>query len=92
VIVELRGRLESLERRHKRSKADCERRIHELQTALDKPRKQAREEAYRTQHLYFDALSDLLGHLSSDLERHPPDEGAVLVRIRKLLAGERPAA
>jgi phage terminase small subunit len=92
VIGELRGRLESLERRHKRTKADSERRIRELQTALDKTRTQAREEAYQTQHFYSAALSDLLNDLSSDLERIPPDVEAALVRIRKLLAGERPAA
>jgi phage terminase small subunit len=92
VIGELRGRLESLERRHKRTKADSERRIRDLQTALDKTRTQAREEAYQTQHFYSAALSDLLNDLSSDLERIPPDVEAALVRIRKLLAGERPAA
>jgi len=53
---------------------------------------QAREEAYRTQHFYSTAFSDLLNDVRSDLERIPPDVGAALVRIRKLLAGERPAA
>lgn len=92
VIRELRGRLESLERRNKRAKADRERRIRELQTALDATRKQARDEAYRTQHFYASALSDLLNDLRSDLERMPPDVDAALTRIRKLLAGQRPAA
>ncbi len=92
VIGDLRGRLESLERRHERTKAKCERRIRELQTALDKTRIQAREEAYRTQHFYAVALSDLLNDVCGDLERIPPDVEAALVRIRKLLSGERPAA
>jgi DNA anti-recombination protein RmuC len=92
VIRELRGRLESLEGRHKRAKADRERRIRELQAALDKTRMQAREEAYRTQHFYASALSDLLNDLRTDLERMPPDVDAALTRIRKLLAGHRPAA
>jgi hypothetical protein len=92
VIVDLRGRLESLERRHKRLKADCERRAHELEAALDATSMQAREDAYRTQHFYAAALSDLLTDLRDDLERIPPDVETALVRIRRLLAGERPAA
>jgi TolA-binding protein len=36
VIRDLRGRLESLEERHRREQADCQRRIRELQSALDK--------------------------------------------------------
>ncbi len=92
VIGELRGRVEALERRHKRTKANCERRVGELQTALDRTRTQAREDAYRTQHFYAAALSDLLNDLRGDLERIPPDVEAAIVRIRRLLAGERPAA
>jgi uncharacterized protein (DUF3084 family) len=91
VIRELRGRLESLERRHKRAKTERDRRIRELQAALDTTRKQARDEAYRTQHFYASALSDLLNDLRSDLERMPPDVDAALTRNRKLLAGHRPA-
>jgi DNA repair exonuclease SbcCD ATPase subunit len=92
VIVDLRGGLESLERRHKRMKAECERRACELEAALNATSMQAREDAYRTQHFYAAALSDLLTDLRDDLERIPPDVGAALVRIRRLLAGEQPAA
>jgi phage terminase small subunit len=92
VIRELRGRVESLEGRRKRAKADCERRTRALQAALDKTRTQARDEAYRTQHFYAAAFSDLLNDLRAELERVPPDVEAALTRIRKLLAGERPAA
>jgi hypothetical protein len=92
VIVDLHGRLESLERRHKRMKADCERRTRELETALDAASTEAREDAYRTRHFYAAALADLLTDLRDDLERIPPDVEAALVRIRRLLAGERPAA
>lgn len=92
VIRELRERLDSLEGRHKRTKADCERRTRELRAALDKTRKQARDEAYRTQHFYAAAFSDLLNDLRADLERVPPDVEGALTRIRKLLAGQRPAA
>ena len=92
VIREMRGNLESLNDRHKRTKADCARRTRELQAALDKTRTQARDEAYQTQHFYAAALSELLNDLRSDLQRMPPDVEAALARIRKLLAGERPAA
>jgi hypothetical protein len=92
VIRELQGRLESLESRHNRTEAGHKRRIHDLQAALDKTRRQSRDEAYRTQHFYASALSDLLNDLRSDLEQLPPDVDAALTRIRKLLAGHRPAA
>jgi molybdopterin converting factor small subunit len=91
-IDDLRGRLEALEKRHKRAKEDCERRVRELQSALDKTRVQARNEAYQTQHFHAAALSGLLKDLRSDLKRKPPDVETALARIRKLLAGERPAA
>ncbi len=92
VIGELRERLKSLEGRHKREKAAHERRRRQLQAALDKTRMQARDEAYRTQHFYAGALSDLLKDLRGDLERIRPDVEAALRRIRKLLEGQRPAA
>ena len=92
VIGELRGRLKSLEGRNKREKAAQERQRRQLQGALDKTRKQARDEAYSTQHFYAAALSDLLNDLRRDLERTPPDVEAALRRIRKLLEGQRPAA
>jgi len=92
VIRDLQGRLESLEKRHRRGEADCQRRIRELQSALDKTRRQARDEAYRTQHFYAAAFSDLLTDLRRDLERMPPDVDAALTRVRKLLARPRPAA
>jgi hypothetical protein len=92
VIVDLRRRLDSLERRHRRMNAECERRVAKLRRELEKTRAQAREEAYQTRHFYSTALCDLLTDLRSDLERIPPDVDAALVRIRRLLAGERPAA
>jgi phage terminase small subunit len=93
VIADLRRRLEALEHRHKRTKADCERRVRDLQAALEKAQAQARDDAYRTQHFYSAALTDLLNDLRGDLEQTPPDSEAALARIRKLLDdGERPAA
>jgi biopolymer transport protein ExbB/TolQ len=92
VIADLQRRLNSLERRHKRAKADYERRVRELQIALDKSQRQARDEAYRTQHFFSAALSDLLNDLRNDLEPVPPDVEAALAHIRKLLTDKRPAA
>jgi phage terminase small subunit len=92
VIADLQSRLDSREQQYERSKADRERRVNELQTALDKTQSQAREEAYRTQHFFFAAFSDLLNDLRNDLEPVPPDVEAALARIRKLLTDERPAA
>jgi hypothetical protein len=91
VIRELQERLKSVEQRQKRTKADSERRVRELQAALDRTRAQARKDAYQTQHFYASALSDLLNDLLADLERTPPDVEAALVRIRRLLASEDPA-
>jgi predicted nucleic acid-binding Zn-ribbon protein len=92
VIAELRGRVKSLEVRNKRAKATQERRLRQLQAALDRTRMQARDEAYSTQHFFAAALSDLLNDLRRDLERTPPDVEAALRRIRKLVEGQRPAA
>jgi hypothetical protein len=92
VIDELRERLDSLEARHRRAKADCKRRVRELNAALDRTREEARDEAYQTQHLYAIALSDILTELSVDLERIPPDVDAALRHIRKMLPSARPAA
>lgn len=82
----------SLEAKHKRTKGDCERRIRQLQSALEEARVEARDEAYQTQHFYAAALSDLLGDIRADLERTPPDVDAAVARIRKALASDRPAA
>jgi len=92
VIGDLRRRVESLERRHKRTKAECERRVVSCKRHSTRRGCKRAKEAYRTQHFYSTAFSDLLNDVRSDLERIPPDVGAALVRIRKLLAGERPAA
>ena len=92
VIVDLQERLRSLEEEYRRSQAEGERRILELQSALDEARAQARNDAYQTQHFYATTLSELLNDLRSDLEQTPPNVEAALTQIRKLLAGERPAA
>lgn len=90
VISELRERLKSSEERRGRAKADSQRRIRELQVALDRTRAEARKDAYQTQHFYAAALSELANGLLADLERGPPDLDAALIRIRRLLTSERP--
>jgi hypothetical protein len=92
VIEELRGNLASLELDHERACADTELRLRRLQSALDRTRARARDEAYRTQHLYTATLSDLLNELRRDLERSPPDVDRALARIHRMLEGQRPAA
>jgi hypothetical protein len=92
VIAELRARVASLDARHRRVEVRSKRRARELHAALDNARRQARDEAYQTQHFYATALSGLLVDLRTDLERVPPDVDAALNRIRKLLADERPVA
>jgi hypothetical protein len=91
VISDLQERLRSEQERHRRAKTDSERRIRELQAALEKTRAQARKEAYQTQHFYAAALSDLGNDLIADLERRPPDVEGALARIRRLLSSGRPA-
>jgi hypothetical protein len=92
VIIDLVASLDSLERRHRQTTRECEGRINELQTELEATKAQAREDAYQTRHFYSAAVSDLLTDLRSDLERVPPDVEGALIRIRRLLSGERPAA
>jgi hypothetical protein len=90
VIHELRERLKSTEERGARGKANSQRRIRELQAALDRTRAEARKDAYQTQHFYAAALSGLANDLLADLERRPPDVDAALVRIRTLLTSQGP--
>jgi hypothetical protein len=90
VIADLRLRLKALEQRHRRMKADCDRRINKLERALELDRAEAREQAYQTQRLYAAAFADLLEGLRADLEAVPPDLDTALARIRQLLA--RPPA
>jgi hypothetical protein len=92
VIVDLRQRLVTLERRLRRTTADCENRVRELETALQAMEAEAREHAYRMQRFYAASLSDLLRDVQADLENKPPNLERPLARIRELLDGERPAA
>jgi hypothetical protein len=81
VIVDLRRRV-----------ATSERRVRELETALQSAEAEAREHAYRMQRFYATSLSELLRDVQTDLESQPPDVQRALARVRDLLDGERPAA
>ncbi len=92
VIADLRASLASSDQRRRRLEADYEKRIRQLETALDKARTEAREQAYQMQRLYAVGLADLLEGVCSDLDAvHPNVEGA-LRRIRELLASAQPVA
>jgi aspartate aminotransferase-like enzyme len=92
VIVDLRQRLDTLERRLRTTRVDCENRVRALETALQTMEAEAREHAYRMQRFYAASLSDLLRAVQANLEHKPPDVERALARIRDLLDGERPAA
>lgn len=88
VIHDLREQVKSAEERRARARADSQRRIRELQAALDRTRAEARKDAYQTQHFYAVALSELATALLADLERRPPDVDAAVIRIRSLLTSQ----
>jgi hypothetical protein len=81
VIVDLRSHL-----------ATSERRVGELEAALQAAEAEAREHAYRMQRFYATSLSDLLLDVQGELEDEPPNVRRALARIRDVLDGERPAA
>lgn len=88
MVIELRERLDSLERRRKQAGASYEQRIRELEDALEQTRQDAREQAYRVQRLYVLALAESLARLRDELEEFPPNVEGALARIRELLADE----
>lgn len=92
VIADLHGRLATAEQRLADTTAECESRVRELETALQKTEADAREHAYRMQRFYATSLADLLRDVQADLQETPPNLEGALARIRVLLDGERPAA
>lgn len=92
VITDLRAGLASSDQRRRRLEADYEQRIGQLETALDKARTEAREQAYQMQRLYAVGLADLLEGLCSDLDAVPPNVEGARRRIRELLASAQPVA
>jgi phytoene dehydrogenase-like protein len=87
-----RAELASSEKRRGRLQADAEKRIQELETALEAARREAREQAYQIQRLYAIGLADVLTGVRRDLEAVPADVERALRRIRELLASVPPAA
>src|SRR5712691_3477056 len=81
VIADLRAHLASSDRRRKRLKADSEKRIRELEAALERAQAEAREQAYQMQRLYAIGLADVLEGARSDLEAVPPNVERALRRI-----------
>jgi hypothetical protein len=75
-----------------RLERQADRRIQELETALEDARAEAREQAYQIQRLYAIGLADVLVGVRRDLEAVPADVERALRRIRELLARVPPAA
>ena len=92
VIADLRAQLASSEESRMRLEAQADRRIRELETALEDARVEAREQAYQIQRLYAIGLADVLAGVRRDLEAVPADVERALRRIRELLASVPPAA
>jgi chromosome segregation ATPase len=92
VIADLRAQLASSEESRMRLEAQADRRIRELETALEEARVEAREQAYQIQRLYAIGLADVLAGVRRDLEGVPADVERALRRIRELFASMPPAA
>jgi chromosome segregation ATPase len=92
VIADLRAQLASSEESRMRLETRADRRIRELETALEDARSEAREQAYQIQRLYAIGLADVLAGVRRDLEAVPADVERALRRVRELLASVPPAA
>jgi hypothetical protein len=92
IIADLRAQLASSEESRMRLETQADRRIRELETALEDARAEAREQAYQIQRLYAIGLADVLAGVRRDLEAVPADVERALRRIRELLASVPPAA
>jgi DNA anti-recombination protein RmuC len=89
MLAELRQRLDSLERRHRRTRVAYARRNQRLEAALEQSRREAREQAYQMQRLYTFALTESLTRVADELEEAPPDVEGALAEIRALLGDKR---
>jgi hypothetical protein len=88
MVIDLRERLDSLERRRKESTVSYEERIRDLEGALAQARREARDQAYQVQRIYVLALVESLAGLREDLEKFPPNVEGALARIHEILAEE----
>jgi DNA anti-recombination protein RmuC len=85
MLAELRQRLDSVERRHRRARVAYAKRNERLEAALEESRREAREQAYQMQRLYAVALTRLV----DELETSPPDVEGALAEIHALLGDAR---
>jgi biopolymer transport protein ExbB/TolQ len=86
MVNELRRRVAALEHGQKEARAYHRRRVRELEEALERTRRDAREQAYRSQRLYVFALGEALTQIREELEKGPPDVKGALAQIQELLA------
>jgi hypothetical protein len=87
MLAELRRGLEEAERRHKRAKADADRRIRELDAALGRARREAHA-PYEVQRLGVLVLAESLARVRDDLEQVPPNVDGALARIHGVLTDD----
>lgn len=85
-VNELRRRVAALEHGQKAARAYHRRRVRELEDSLERTRREAREQAYRSQRLYVLALEEALAEVREELEKGPPDVEGALAKIEELLA------
>jgi biopolymer transport protein ExbB/TolQ len=86
MVNELRRRVAELEHGQKEARAYHRRRVRELEKALERTRRDAREQAYRSQRLYVFALGEALTQIREELEKGSPDVEGALATIQELLA------
>lgn len=84
-VNELRRRVAALEHGQKAARAYHRRRVRELEDSLERTRREAREQAYRSQRLYVLALEEALAEVREELEKGPPDVEGALAKIEELL-------
>jgi septin family protein len=92
VIADLRDQLASSEESRMRLERKADKRIRDMESALEDAHAEAREQAYQIQRLYAIGLADVLAGVRRDLEAVPADVERALRRIRALLASVPPAA
>ena len=84
MVIELRKRLEALERRQRRA----HKRIRALDEALKRSRREARNRADQVERGHRLALEESLRRVRIRLEEDPPDVEGALGTIRALLADD----
>jgi biopolymer transport protein ExbB/TolQ len=86
MVNELRRRVAALEHGQKEARAYHRRRVRQLEEALERTRRDAHEQAYRSQRLYVLALEEALAQIREELEKDPADVEGALAKIHELLA------